>query len=50
LIALARGILPFMKDAGGCILAMTYFASEKVIPSYHDGGYNVLGMTIKRPE
>jgi enoyl-[acyl-carrier protein] reductase I len=34
LIALSRGVLPFMKDAGGCILAMTYFASEKVIPGY----------------
>lgn len=34
LIALARGALPFMKDRGGCILAMTYYASEKVIPGY----------------
>ena len=34
LIALARGALPLMKDRGGCILAMTYFASEKVIPGY----------------
>jgi enoyl-[acyl-carrier protein] reductase I len=23
-----------MKERGGCILAMTYFASEKVIPGY----------------
>ena len=34
LIALARGALPLMKERGGCILAMTYFASEKVIPGY----------------
>ena len=34
LIALARGVLPFMKDCGGSILAMTYFASEKVVPGY----------------
>ncbi|MGE0825058.1 MAG: enoyl-ACP reductase [Candidatus Binatia bacterium] len=34
LIALARGALPYMKERGGCILAMTYFASEKVIPGY----------------
>lgn len=34
LIALARGALPLMKDRGGCILAMTYFAGEKVIPGY----------------
>ncbi|NOT53362.1 MAG: enoyl-ACP reductase [Deltaproteobacteria bacterium] len=34
LIALARGVLPFMQDAGGSILAMTYYASEKVIPGY----------------
>jgi len=34
LIALACGALPLMKDRGGCILAMTYFASEKVIPGY----------------
>ena len=34
LIALARGALPLMKERGGCILAMTYFASEKVVPGY----------------
>lgn len=34
LIALARGALPLMKERGGCILAMTYFAGEKVIPGY----------------
>jgi enoyl-[acyl-carrier protein] reductase I len=34
LIALARGVLPFMKERGGCILAMTYFAGEKVVPGY----------------
>jgi enoyl-[acyl-carrier protein] reductase I len=34
LIALARGALPLMKERGGCVLAMTYFASEKVIPGY----------------
>ena len=34
LIALARGVLPFMKERGGCILALTYFAGEKVVPGY----------------
>lgn len=34
LIALARGALPLMQDRGGCILALTYFASEKVVPGY----------------
>ncbi|HXG17657.1 MAG TPA: enoyl-ACP reductase [Methylomirabilota bacterium] len=34
LIALARGALPLMKERGGCILAMTYLAGEKVIPGY----------------
>lgn len=34
LIALARGALPLMRERGGCILAMTYLAGEKVIPGY----------------
>ena len=34
LITLARGAFPLMKDRGGCILAMTYYAGEKVIPGY----------------
>ena len=34
LIALAHGAFPLMKDRGGCILAMTYYAGEKVIPGY----------------
>jgi enoyl-[acyl-carrier protein] reductase I len=34
LIALARGALPFMQERGGCILTLTYMASEKVIPGY----------------
>ena len=34
LIALANGAFPLMKDRGGCILAMTYYAGEKVIPGY----------------
>lgn len=34
LIGLARGAFPLMKDRGGCILAMTYYAGEKVIPGY----------------
>lgn len=34
LIALANGAFPLMKDKGGCILAMTYYAGEKVIPGY----------------
>ena len=34
LIALAHGAFPLMKDRGGCILAMTYYAGEKVVPGY----------------
>lgn len=34
LIALAHGALPFMQDRGGCILALTYLAGERVIPGY----------------
>jgi enoyl-[acyl-carrier protein] reductase I len=34
LIALARGALPLMQERGGCILALTYLAAEKVIPGY----------------
>ena len=34
LIALARGALPLMQEQGGCILALTYLAAEKVIPGY----------------
>ena len=34
LLALANGAFPLMKDKGGCILAMTYYAGEKVIPGY----------------
>ncbi len=35
LIALSRAVLPFMRERGGCILALTYMASEKVIPGYN---------------
>lgn len=34
LIALSRGILPLMRERGGCILGLTYMAAEKVIPGY----------------
>ena len=34
LIALARGILPLMQERGGCVLAITYLAGERVIPGY----------------
>ena len=34
LIGLAHGAFPLMKERGGCILAMTYYAGEKVIPGY----------------
>ena len=34
LIALAQGALPLMQERGGCILALTYLAAEKVIPGY----------------
>src|SRR6202007_2740605 len=37
-IALARGAAPLMT-AGGSILAMTYYGSEKVVPHY-----NVMGV------
>lgn len=40
LIALAGGALPLMQDRGGCILALTYLAGEKVIP-----GYQLMGIT-----
>ena len=39
LVALAREAHPLMKDKGGSILAMTYYASEKVFPNY-----NVMGV------
>lgn len=39
LIALAREAYPLMKDRGGSILAMTYYAAEKVFPNY-----NVMGV------
>jgi len=39
LIALAREAHPLMKDKGGSILAMTYYAAEKVFPNY-----NVMGV------
>ncbi len=38
LIALARGAAPLMED-GGCILTLTYYGSEKVVPHY-----NVMGV------
>jgi enoyl-[acyl-carrier protein] reductase I len=34
LIALTRGALPLMQGRGGCVLALTYLAAEKVIPGY----------------
>jgi enoyl-[acyl-carrier protein] reductase I len=34
LIALARGALPLMQERGGCILTLTFMASERVIPGY----------------
>lgn len=34
LIALTRGVLPLMKEQGGCILALSYMAAEKVILGY----------------
>ena len=34
LISLARSAFPFMKERGGCILALTYLAGERVIPGY----------------
>ena len=38
LVALARAAAPLMTD-GGCILTLTYFGSEKVVPRY-----NVMGV------
>jgi len=38
LVALARGAAPLMTN-GGCIIAMTYYGSEKVVPHY-----NVMGV------
>jgi enoyl-[acyl-carrier protein] reductase I len=38
LIALARAAAPLMED-GGCILTLTYYGSEKVVPRY-----NVMGV------
>lgn len=34
LIALARGVLPLMKERGGCILGLSYMAAERVILGY----------------
>jgi enoyl-[acyl-carrier protein] reductase I len=34
LIALARAMLPLMRERGGSILALTYLAGERVIPGY----------------
>jgi enoyl-[acyl-carrier protein] reductase I len=34
LISLARGVLPLMQERGGCVLALTYMAAERVIPGY----------------
>lgn len=34
LIALVRGVLSLMQEQGGCILALSYLAAEKVIPGY----------------
>lgn len=39
LIALTREAYPFMKERGGSVLAMTYYAAEKVFPNY-----NVMGV------
>ncbi|HOP40341.1 MAG TPA: enoyl-ACP reductase, partial [Geobacteraceae bacterium] len=39
LIALTREAYPFMKEQGGSIIAMTYYAAEKVFPNY-----NVMGV------
>jgi enoyl-[acyl-carrier protein] reductase I len=38
LVALARGAAPLMTD-GGCIVAMSYYGAEKVVPHY-----NVMGV------
>ncbi len=34
LIVLARGALPLMQEQGGCILTLTFMASERVFPGY----------------
>ncbi len=34
LIALTRGVLPLMQDRGGCVLALTYMAAERVVIGY----------------
>lgn len=39
LIAMVKEAYPFMKERGGSVLAMTYYASEKVFPNY-----NVMGV------
>jgi enoyl-[acyl-carrier protein] reductase I len=39
LVAMVREAYPLMKDRGGSVLAMTYYASEKVFPNY-----NVMGV------
>jgi enoyl-[acyl-carrier protein] reductase I len=39
LIALVKGAHPLMKERGGSVLAMTYYAAEKVFPNY-----NVMGV------
>ena len=38
LVALARGVLPLMRD-GGSIVALSYYGAEKVVPHY-----NVMGV------
>jgi enoyl-[acyl-carrier protein] reductase I len=39
LIALVKEAYPLMKDRGGSVLALTYYASQKVFPNY-----NVMGV------
>lgn len=39
LIAMVKEAYPLMKERGGSVLAMTYYASEKVFPNY-----NVMGV------
>lgn len=34
LIALARGVFPLMREHGGCMLALSYLAAERVVPGY----------------
>ncbi len=38
-VALAKGLLPMMKDRNGALLTLSYFGSEKAIPNY-----NVMGL------